>query len=502
MHSGNGLMLRKFIEDRSGNYGMMLAVVTLPLLSAVGLAVDFSLMSRAQQQLQRIADGAALAVAASGERDPDKMRAIGDRYVAANALVPNTDTIVVSSFVPSDGSIEIGLSGKMRPIFMGLANFDELEVGASATAVRGINGSVEVALVLDNTESMNYDDKIGTLKTAASKLTAELFKNKDADVRVALVPYAEQINVGTANRKASWISVPEDYTKTVTKTTDGYWHQPMKNTNVCKTWQEAGSRQVEKDGVWVTETWPRRCTAYERVPNGDPKWIEPKTTTTTTTYKWYGCVGSRVDNKKLVLNDQSPTVKYPGYVATGQKCLTEILPLTRDQKAVQSAIAGMITSRSGYVPQTYIPAGMMWGINVLSKSEPFSQGADYDPLNEKPRKVIVLMTDGLNTRRVNLTGTLNHDYLKGGALIGDTNTANAAERVQTNTDTVTLCTYAKSNNIEIFTVAFKVEDAAAKTMLETCATDSSHYYDASDSQKLLDAFIGIGASLTQVRLAR
>src|SRR5690606_36189031 len=113
---------------------------------------------------------------------------------------------------------------------------------------------------------------------------------------------------------------------------------------------------------------------------------------------------------------------------------------------------------------------MMWGINVLSKSERFNEGLDYDAGNSKPRKVIVLMTDGLNTRRVNITGTLNFDYLKGGALLGDTNTANATQRASTNVDTTALCDYAKSKNIEISSVAFMVDDAAAKTMLQDCAT--------------------------------
>jgi hypothetical protein len=56
--------------------------------------------------------------------------------------------------------------------------------------------------------------------------------------------------------------------------------------------------------------------------------------------------------------------------------------------------------------------------------------------------------------------------------------------------------------IEIFTVAFKVDDAAARTMLQGCATDAQHYYDASDPEALLVAFAGIAQSLRQVRLAR
>lgn len=500
--------LEKFGRSRSGNFAVMTGMATIPLLLGAGLAIDYSRYLAADRHLQEVADSVSLALAGATDRDETKMREQAQRFVDSNIDPSRVDAAQIATLTITEDDIDVDLTGTIKTTFMSLAGYHTLNVEADSLAMRAVTGSVEVALVLDNTESMNYDDKIGTLKTAAGNLVKELFKNKDANVQIALVPYAEQINVGTSNRNASWVSVPADYDNVVTTTTpakEGYWYQPMKNTSECKTWKEAGSKQVEKDGVWVTETWPRSCTAYVQVPNGPEKWVAPvpeKTTTTTTKYRWFGCVGSRVNNKKLVLDDKSPTIKYPGYVTTSQKCLTEILPLTSKESTVQAAVTGMITSRSGYVPQTYIPGGMMWGINVLSKTAPYDQGKDYDPANTDPRKVIVLMTDGLNTRRVNVTGTLNMDYMNGGALIGDTNSANAAQRTATNTDTTTLCNYAKANNIEIFTVAFKVDDGDAKTMLQGCATDAEHYYDASDPEKLLAAFSGIARSLSVVRLAR
>lgn len=103
------------------------------------------------------------------------------------------------------------------------------------------------------------------------------------------------------------------------------------------------------------------------------------------------------------------------------------------------------------------------------------------------------MTDGLNSRSVQKTG----------ANAGFYNTANTPEQqAPVNTDTETVCTYAKSKKIEVFSIAFMVDDGAGKTMLQNCATDANHYYDASDSSKLLAAFSGIAQSLSQVRLAR
>jgi hypothetical protein len=47
-----------------------------------------------------------------------------------------------------------------------------------------------------------------------------------------------------------------------------------------------------------------------------------------------------------------------------------------------------------------------------------------------------------------------------------------------------------------------VDDGDAKTMLQGCATDAQHYYDAANSEALAQAFSGIAQSLTNVRLAR
>lgn len=499
-------MFRRFLGDRSGNFAMTMGLMTLPLVLAIGFGVDHVRHVSAKQHLQDIADSASLAVAASPEKDETKLRALADEMIAGNIAENRIENVSIAAIDIQNDRVDLSLEGDLPTYFMGLANIHTMEVKASALAIRAVTGSVEVALVLDNTESMNYDNKIGTLKVAAADLVTQLHKSDGADVRIALVPYAEQINVGLSNRNAPWLSVPDDYTKSVTTTTttEGYWAQKTKKTNTCLEWKEAGSKQVEKDGVWITETWPSSCSKYLYENVGEPYWVEPKTTTktTTTAYKWYGCVGSRVVSKKLLLDDLSPSVPYPGYVATSQKCLTEIIPLTSSKDTILNGITGMVTSRSGYTPQTYIPGGLMWGINVLSNTAPYSEGLAYDPANTKPRKVIVLMTDGLNTRRVNVTGTLNLDYLNGGALLGDTNSANDKQRTATNDDTTTLCTYAKANNIEIFSVAFMVEDGPAKAMLEGCATDPSHYYDATDSAKLLAAFSGIAQSLSQVRLAR
>jgi Flp pilus assembly protein TadG len=475
-------MISSFLSNRSGSYGVAAAIAALPLLLSVGLATDYSRHVAAHRHLQELADAASLALASSKENSESKLREMADDMIQGNRSGTRLQNVRIVDLDTDDNWVDLELGGSIPTTFMNLANIQKLDVRASALAERAVTGSVEVALALDNTLSMSYDSKMVTLKEAATDLVEKLFDDEDADVRIGLVPYAEQINVGTHNRKQSWLSVPEDYSKT-TPATEGYWYQPQKKTSNCKKWKEAGSRKVEKDGIWVTETWGRSCSEWEMVDDGPKKW-QPGKAAYTTQYKWHGCIGSRIDRGKLVLDDQSPTVKYPGYVASGKTCLTEVLPLTDDKNTVKNAIKAMTTKYD-----TYIPAGVIWGVNVLSPTAPMTEGADYDIANRKPRKVMVLMTDGLNTRRVNMSN-------------GGYTSATAAQRIHTNTDTKTACDYAKSRNIEIFSVAFKVDDANAKALLQYCAASADHYYDASDPDKLMAAFSDIAQSLRQVRLAR
>ncbi|MFU0507929.1 hypothetical protein [Pseudaminobacter sp. NGMCC 1.201702] len=105
------------------------------------------------------------------------------------------------------------------------------------------------------------------------------------------------------------------------------------------------------------------------------------------------------------------------------------------------------------------------------------------------------MTDGENTLRFN-SGNGRHSALSSNAATAKT------QITKTNQDTAAICDYMKSNKIEIFTVAFMVTDVGAKSLLEGCASDAEHYYDASDPEKLMAAFTGIAQSLSKVRLAR
>lgn len=495
-------MLRKFLQSRSGNFAILSGVTMVPLCLAAGLAVDYSRHQSAQRHLQEMADATSLALAASKEQNQARLEQVANDYLAANRTSSRVQHVSVASVVATTESVDVELVGSIPTTFMGIAGYQTLDVGASALAERATRGDVEVSLILDNTDSMSDvvggKTRISVLKSAANDLVSELLKDNPQSVRIGVVPYGQYVNVGLQNRNASWLSVRSDYS-----TSQQVAEQPAqcttvdtyKNTTVKRTYDCSYS----KDGQWIQRT----CTEYNREKTGTKEQCtEYKAAyTKTTNYKWFGCVNSRKNSLPPFgpnrLHVEPALDKYTGFVQTDQNCLTPITPLTNSKATLKSAIDGMVTSVGNHKPLTYIPAGLIWGFNMLTPGDPLDGAGAFDPSNQRPRKVAVLMTDGANTMKIN-TSNGNHTAISFSGPIDDN-----TEVPATNAELLQICTNMKAKGIEIFTVGFMMDSLKAKAMLQACSTEpSTHYFDATDSDKLAAAFTGIARSLQVVRLAR
>jgi Flp pilus assembly protein TadG len=477
-----------FHNDRRGSAAVTFALVVGFLLLAIGSALDLSRLVSARAEAQESVDSAVLAAAGSREREQVGLRKVADGFVKANLINPlianETPQTVFTHDVAND-RVRMTFNSAVPTTFMNLVGVRRLPFTVQAEAERGVAQPIELALVLDNTWSMSDVDalgvkKIDALKSASKQLVATVMRNADGNVRVGVVPYADYVNVGTANRGASWLSVPADYSTTSTRTCT-----TVSTRQVCtKGAKKTCTRKVDN----VPENYdctPQTCTQQNVTP------YESCSGGGTTSYRWYGCVGSRKEGSWR-LNDK-PGKTYPGLLATSQNCLNPILPLTDQKATVASAIDRLIVNIGGYKPLTYIPAGLMWGVNTLSPEAPFTGGRAYDPENRQPRKIMVLMTDGENTLRFNPSNGLHQGFSSNG------NTANV-QLAATNNDTAAICAYAKANGIEVFTVLLAVQSDAARSLLQGCATDSSSAFDASDTAAMTDAFTAIARAITQVRL--
>ena len=94
--------------------------------------------------------------------------------------------------------VDVTVTVTVPMTFMQVLNTQSVDVTVSSTAVRP-QGKLEVALVLDQTGSM-AGQKIANLKLAAKDLIDIVVWNNQTDdyySKVAIVPYAAGVNVGT-----------------------------------------------------------------------------------------------------------------------------------------------------------------------------------------------------------------------------------------------------------------------------------------------------------------
>lgn len=212
--------------------------------------------------------------------------------------------------------------------------------------------------------------------------------------------------------------------------------------------------------------------------NAGAAWLNAGTWRTWDT--WRGCVGVRPDpNRPVISNPTSPGYPYI-YPAS---CAAPIVPLTTDKNMLLNSVGSAFTQVA-----TYIPAGLLWAWNVLSNDSPYTEGRTKAAMQAvQGRKVVVLMAEGDNNVAPRADGS--------------TSTATATElNTITNPLMLQTCTNMKADGIQIYVVAILGTTAAGQTLLQSCASSSSHFYYAANPQALTDAFKDISSKMVQVRL--
>lgn len=449
-------MLKAFAANRSGNFGMIAALVSIPLFGAAALTVDYVNAAAHKSNIQNAVDAAVLAAASSKKTTEKELRVVAENVLLANLNADARDSISINDFeLNADGQVTMSVGGSLPSKFARIFQLKQLDVAVTAQAQRAGGQSLEIALVLDNTYSM-VGQKLADLKVATEELIKTFENQDDLDVKIALVPFSRYVNVGTKYRNESWIDVDPD-----TSTTQNvcYKRKPVTGKSGCRTETTTGMN----DGIPTTGT-REVCTSYTYGPE------ETVCSDRTTNIRWYGCVGSR--NAPLDITDTRPDRRIPGLM--NQSCSASLMTLTDDYTTIRKAISSMSARY-----ETYIPAGIMWGWRVLSPQSPFSEGKAY---SKDVRKFMIVMTDGSNT----LSPSYPYHNGKDGTY---------ADKLM-----IKACENAKTEGIEIFTVGVDVPNASTRDGLVACASQANNAIAITDSTKLGKTFQDIAAEILAVRL--
>jgi Flp pilus assembly protein TadG len=433
-------MFRAFRLSSRGNVAMIFALTLVPLALAAGAGMDMARALVVRSRLAEALDAAGLAVGAQKGLSQSQIQSLAQNYFNANfKLASSFGTAAPIEVTTSNGKATLSSSVSMPTVLMRLAGIKNLTVGFTSTIVWG-QTKLWVALVLDNTGSMDETDKTGTSKMSALQDAAhqllKMLRNASAhtgDVKVSIVPFNRDVNVGSGNNGEGWL----DWTA---------WNAA--NTTTTTTCSGGGSGRHGGSR--------RHCTT---------------TTVTANHNTWNGCIMDR--DRDYDTENASPTgADWSSYFPTDQysDCPAQIEPLTDDWSQMSDEIDAMYAA--GNTNQTI---GMVWGWQTLTDGDPMNAGA----LPSGTQKVIILLSDGLNTENRWTSNSSSIDARE--------------ERA---------CANAKAAGVTIYTVFVDLNGTSGNSApLQKCASSSSKYYDLTTAGAIVTAFTSIGTQITQLRVS-
>lgn len=202
---------QSFSRDENGSVAVMFGGVLLTLMLAVGVAYDGSMLYKTKQELQHMVDAAALTNAKAQHSSQALLDTTAQDHLDTNKTMGD---IELASATRIGASYTVSATVPYQTSFMQLIGFDTIDVAAAGTTVYEVR-EFNIALVLDTTGSMGQTatgalsgSKMDNLKVAANGLIDSLDSVPGESVRVSVVPFAQYVNVGTANRNASYMDVP------------------------------------------------------------------------------------------------------------------------------------------------------------------------------------------------------------------------------------------------------------------------------------------------------
>jgi Flp pilus assembly protein TadG len=163
-------LIGQFGRDRRGNLAVIFAIVCVPLISAVGCALDYSRATQMKSKLQAAVDSAsvgsiakaspAFIYAGTMSADGPIPPGVTDATNIFRANMSNASGYTLNSVTPvvtrSSGTVTstVSFSATVPTMFLGLIGYNSMTVTGSSTSTANMPLYVDFYLLLDNSPSM------------------------------------------------------------------------------------------------------------------------------------------------------------------------------------------------------------------------------------------------------------------------------------------------------------------------------------------------------------
>ena len=444
---------RRFIRRQDGGLLPLVALVLVPMIAFIGLAVDAGRGYMVKARLGSALDAAALAGAQAVQSD-EEFAADIQRYFDANFpsnYMGAQVTLLPPTVDANKEVISLSASATMDTTFMKVLGFEEMDISSNTEVTRRTTG-MDIVLSMDMSGSMSWDDGDGSIRIdearkAAKKLVKILFGDDATKplLNIGVVPWNGKVNVK---------------------------------------WNGSGSGAGS-----VTEDGGTFMSSYSPVP----LLSEPDE-------NWGGCVYARYSDNGF--DDDADHLLGPIYVNGMEQlgwqpinpeneetrpCLPHgVTALINKKGKIRKAI-NELTAPTG---TTNIPQGLAWAWRVLSPGEPFD---DADPFPKgNHQRAIVLLTDGENH------GSTEDSY-KGVFGTGTSAGPNGMnDRLRAVAESI------KAEGIQIYTIQFYHDSEELAGLMKEVASEPNepYYYFAPNGKALNQAFEEIANHLSELRLSK
>tara|TARA_R110002110_G_scaffold338508_2_gene548961 strand:- start:3232 stop:4527 length:1296 start_codon:yes stop_codon:yes gene_type:complete len=338
-------LVSRWKVDQRGSYAVIFAISLVPILIAIGAAIDLSQAYIVKQRLTRALDAAGLAVGGVTGQSTADLRTMAQNFFNANYPASKIGVPAALTVTPNGNNITLGVTATMPTSVMGIVGINTLNIGTTSTITR-MGKKLEVALVLDTTGSMGSSSKLTTMQTAAKDLIDKVSAAavNPGDVKIAIVPFTVDVKVGTGYKNETWIK----------------WNWTTSKTQTCSGSYWNGTYSCEDKSYSISKS------------------------------SWKGCVIDRDQNYDISVAVASTSNNATLYPADNDDCYTEaLMPLSSDWTALKSKISDLDANGN-----TNTTIGMVWGWQMVKQNATLSNAAA--PASNLD-KVIVFLTDGDNT---------------------------------------------------------------------------------------------------------
>jgi Flp pilus assembly protein TadG len=140
-------LLRRFRPARAGNIAVIFSIALIPLIGAIGVAVDWSMANKVQASVQKALDAAVLV----GVGQPSALQiSTATAFFKGDFNGPPGTTANASFIQNSNGSLSGTANSSVQATFLGVFGISSIPVHAASTAISKTSGT-NVCILLVNT---------------------------------------------------------------------------------------------------------------------------------------------------------------------------------------------------------------------------------------------------------------------------------------------------------------------------------------------------------------